>query len=81
MDTRVWILRCLAMQGAGLLATLLCGLLATVLWLAGDLAGAGALRGLSLVGGVLFAISHLGLIGLLVYRELQRSAPRPQSGP
>lgn len=81
MDTRTWILRSLALQGAGLLAALLCGLLATVLWLAGDLAGAGALRGLTLVGGVVFAISHLGLIGLLAFRELQRSTARPESGP
>jgi len=77
MDFRVWIVRGLWSQLASLLLVALTGILSLLLSLAGDAAGAAALRALALVAGVLFMTSHVALVVLLAIRELNRDRVRP----
>ncbi len=77
MDFRVWIVRSLWSQLVSLLLVALTGGLCILLSLAGDDAGAAALRALALVAGVFFVIAHVGLVVLLAIRELDRDRVRP----
>jgi hypothetical protein len=77
MDFRVWIVRGLWYQLVSLLLVALTGLLSLFLSLAGDVAGAAALRALALVAGVFFVIAHVGLVVLLAIRELDWDRVRP----
>lgn len=81
MDFRVWIVRGLWSQLISLLLVTLTGLLSLLLSLAGDAAGASALRALALVAGVHFGISHVALVVLLAIRELDRDRVRPEGTP
>lgn len=81
MDFRVWIVRGLWSQLVSLLLVALTGPLSLLLSLAGDAAGASALRSLALVAGVLFVISHVALVILLAIRELDRDRVRPDGKP
>lgn len=77
MDFRIWLIRGLWSQLVSLLLVALTGLLSFLLSLAGDAAGASAVRALALVAGVLFVVSHIALVVLLAIRELDRGRVRP----
>lgn len=77
MEPRVWIGRALCSQLGSLLLAVTTGMLGVLLTLAGDAAGAAALRALTYLAGGLFAASHITLVVLLAWRELDRERGRP----
>lgn len=77
MNFRVWIVRGLWSQLGSLLLAVTTGLLCVLLTLAGDAAGAAALRALTYLAGAMFVASHVALVILLACRELGRERGRP----
>lgn len=76
MNSRDWIIRGLWCQLGSLLLVALSGALSLLLWLAGDATGAAALRALACLSAAVFAASHVGLVLLLAFRELDRDRQR-----